>query len=529
MQSTHHQTNEHPPPGDHGGEHTTFDQFVTFYTAEECFAFPMRSVLEIIRVPRTIQVPLSPPSLVGLANLRGSVLPVLDLRSILSLPSQEYEDATRVVVVDSGRPIGLVVDRVARVLNVDSSRIEKSNTVNSMVNADLITGVVKDTHTNSLVQILDVNQLVASEIIPKGTSNLHGEQTSTANAAHELQRNQSEEEGDYNQLINFVLNEQEYAFEIRDIEEIVRIPDEISHVPRAEAHVLGLINLRGRLLPLVSLRQLFNMRQEELQDHNRVLVISVRGKGGAKESVGVVVDGVKEVLSVSSKHQTRTPSLMNRHDELSEITSICRLNNGQRIVSVLSSAKLLEHPAVINALESGRMEARMKDMQMYNHETRTQDTSEEEETQLVVFNLSGEEYGVTIEAVQEIVRVPELMNRVPKTANFIEGIINLRGTVLPVLDMRTRFGLARNEPNDRQRILVLNLNNIRTGFVVDSVTEVLRLSRSVIEKSPHLSSDQARIMGRVANLKESKRMIMVLETGQLLDNNEVDSLAQHLT
>ena len=85
-----------------------------------------------------------------------------------------------------------------------------------------------------------------------------------------------------------------------------------------------------------------------------------------------------------------------------------------------------------------------------------------------MFRLMDEEYGVPIDAVQEIVRVPELLTRVPKTPAFIEGVINLRGAVLPVVDQRRRFGLPGAERNDRQRIMVFTISGVRTGFIVDS-------------------------------------------------------------
>ena len=115
----------------------TIGQYVTFYVEKESFAFPLSSVLEIIRVPETVKVPMAPKSLVGLANLRGSVLPVLDLRQILAFPQTDYSDATRVVVTDVGTPVGLVVDRVAQVLNVERDKIESTDSVQSTVKADL--------------------------------------------------------------------------------------------------------------------------------------------------------------------------------------------------------------------------------------------------------------------------------------------------------------------------------------------------------------------------------------------------------
>lgn len=105
-------------------------------------------------------------------------------------------------------------------------------------------------------------------------------------------------------------------------------------------------------------------------------------------------------------------------------------------------------------------------------------------------------------------------------------MVNLRGTILPVLDMRARFGLNRIERNDGQRILVLNLDGMKTGFIVDSLSEVLRLPQNVIEYSPTLSSEQTRIMGRVANLKDNNRIILVLDAKELLDDKEMKSLSK---
>ena len=148
-----------PTPGTSGDTAGTtedgFSQFVTFHLGGECFAFPMETVLEIIRVPSTVSVPLTPTALVGLANLRGTVLPVVDLRRTLALEDRSYDDATRVVVVDCGQPVGLVVDRVARVMNVEPDNIESAQSVQETVRVDLLTGVVKNVDGHDLIQLLD--------------------------------------------------------------------------------------------------------------------------------------------------------------------------------------------------------------------------------------------------------------------------------------------------------------------------------------------------------------------------------------
>jgi purine-binding chemotaxis protein CheW len=154
------------------------------------------------------------------------------------------------------------------------------------------------------------------------------------------------------------------------------------------------------------------------------------------------------------------------------------------------------------------------------------DEDDDGTAQLVVFMLREQEYAVSIDNVQEITRIPEKMDKVPKTPKFIEGVVNLRGTVLPVIDMRTRFELDKMDGNERQRIIVLTIGGITTGFVVDSVAQVLRLPREQIESSPNLSEEQNRMMGRVVNLKDDKRIIQVLEADQLLSTTEIDAIEE---
>jgi purine-binding chemotaxis protein CheW len=148
----------------------------------------------------------------------------------------------------------------------------------------------------------------------------------------------------------------------------------------------------------------------------------------------------------------------------------------------------------------------------------------DDEQQFVIFRLMDEEYGVPIDSVQEIVRVPPELTRIPKTPDFIEGVINLRGVVLPVVDQRRRFHLTGVERNDRQRIMVFTIRGVRTGFIVDFVSEVRRIPASAIGRAPDLSVEQKRIIRRVANLENEKRMILLLDVVQLLNIAETDAL-----
>jgi len=501
------------------------NQYVTFHLNEETFAFPMTAVIEIVRVPDTVNVPMTPPALVGLANLRGSVLTVLDLRRMLGLPESACNEATRVIVCDVGKPVGLIVDKVSRVLNVDAKHIEATERVGASIDATLLTGVAKNVGGHDLIQLLDVRRIVRQTFSERFADNVSTRAAGVGDlgSADSAAREQAEE--DTRQLVSFVVDGQEYAFDINEVEEIVRVPESIVQVPRVSRHVLGLINLRGRLLSLVSLRRMFDLPERGLDEHNRILVVNLGHAGRRHETVGIVVDQVREVLRIAPEVQDKMPALLRHGGDLNEIGAVCRLDGGKRLVSVLAAGALFHHPAIQQALEARDRELEVSGMEQPAEHERQQ---EDDETQLVVFLLAEQEFGVGIEAVQEITRVPEQMTRVPKTQDFIEGMVNLRGAVLPVLNMRTRFGLPRIERNERQRILVLDLKGTRTGFITDAVLEVRRLSRALIEEAPRLSDEQARIMGKVVNFREQKRMIQVLDVSQLLSDRERSALAETL-
>ena len=138
-------------------------QFVMFHVQDEKFAVRLAEVQEIIRMPDVVRVPMSPPAMEGLANLRGTVLPVINLREVFRFPPILHDDATRVVVLDQGRPVGLIVDRMANVTSVEADRIESAATISGTVASDLLTGMIKDTDGKSMVLILDAGQVVRHE------------------------------------------------------------------------------------------------------------------------------------------------------------------------------------------------------------------------------------------------------------------------------------------------------------------------------------------------------------------------------
>ena len=136
------------------------------------------------------------------------------------------------------------------------------------------------------------------------------------------------------------------------------------------------------------------------------------------------------------------------------------------------------------------------------------------EEQLVTFGLGSEEFGVDIMRVQEIIRIPPI-TRVPKAPPYVEGVINLRGNVIPVISLRTRFGLEPVEETDLSRIIVLQVEKKVYGIRVDAVTEVLRLAAASIEPPPTvaLGMDSQFIRG-VGKIGE--RLLILLDLDNIM-------------
>jgi len=487
-------------------------QFVTFFAGNEVFAVDMAPVQEIIRVPDVVRVPLAPGVLDGLANLRGKVLPIISLRRMFGFPEQEHDDATRAVVVDFGQPLGFVVDRVASVVGVEPSQIETVDAIRSTVDTDLLTGLIKGVGGHAMIMVLDFEKLIQREFAEisacSKAQGLTGASTSGPGGDEE------EEASDELQLVSFDVAGQEYAIAIEDVQEIVQIPETIIHIPHSASHVMGVMTLRSRLLPLVSLSRMFGLPDRPLDDKSRIVVLTL---GSA--SVGMAVDGVSEVLRVAKTVVEAMPALLASDGDLSEISEICRLDGGKRLVSIITARNLFDHSAVKEALSS------VNDM---DQERSREDAELEEELdddeQVVVFRLDKEEFGVPITGVQEIVRVPDELVHVPKAPPFVEGVINLRGTVLPVIDLRLRLGLQQIDRNDRQRIMVFLIGGVRTGFIVDQVAEVLKIAKATIEPAPKLSSQQGKLLARMANLEKQKRMIQLIEPAHLVEGEQLQQL-----
>jgi purine-binding chemotaxis protein CheW len=143
--------------------------------------------------------------------------------------------------------------------------------------------------------------------------------------------------------------------------------------------------------------------------------------------------------------------------------------------------------------------------------------------QLVGFHVGGEEYGLDILRVQEIIRLQHL-TRVPNSPDAMDGVMNLRGKIIPVIALRKRFGLEPVAPDKQTRIVVVEIQGTVLGFIVDSVSEVLRIPADTVEPPPLLDKDKQEYVSGVGKLDE--RLLILLDVDRLMSSDVLMGVSQ---
>ena len=147
---------------------------------------------------------------------------------------------------------------------------------------------------------------------------------------------------------------------------------------------------------------------------------------------------------------------------------------------------------------------------------------EDLDLKVIVFAIGDEEYGVEVSQVKTIERMAPL-TRVPKTPRFVKGVMNLRGVVVPVIDLRKRFDIEEREYDEETRIIIVSVNDMEVGLIVDSANDVIEIQENQIEDPPEVVGGiKAKYLRGVAKLNE--RLLVMLNLEEVLNKDEIIQL-----
>lgn len=480
------------------------ERYLTFRANGELYALPADQVAEVIRLPVIARVPQAPRGLLGLANLRGSVLPIASVRGLLGA-DEAPEPATRAIVLDGTAPVALTVDAVDTLVAVHSDRIEKRQAELTVRPGERLKGAFTADGKSTIAKILDIEGLIGAAFVQEARARPRRMLDATAPERQTIA-------DDRQMLVSFEVAGQEYAFALDVVQEILDVPETLAALPTGEALVLGVTSFRNTLLPLLSLRGLLGFTtRTEYGDREKIVVARIGGG-----LVGLLADRMRTIFPADADRIEKIPPVLSaRAGGEAKISAIYRGEDGRRLVSVLAPEQLFREDVMQRLKASGGT----TDGTGGAIDTQASDQPGDER-RFLVFRLGDDEFGLPIEAVHEVARVPEQITRLPRTPKFLEGVVNLRGDVLPVVDQRRRFDMPALAEGTRRRLIVVRTERHKAGLIVDSVSEVLRCEASEIEPAPNLSNEPVRLVQGVVNLEKAGRIVLLLDPAELLTRAE---------
>lgn len=426
-------------------------------------------VREVVPLPPLARVPHAPAALMGVAQIRGAIVPVL---SVASLLGRDRSASERVIVTEMDGPIGLAVTAVSGMAEGDEAAALMRIDV-----ATLVAGAVPERRARRAASVIVATSAETADTVETIT------------------------------LIAFAVAGQEFAFPLAAIDEVLRLPPDIARMPHADAATLGSIAVPGAVLPLLSLAALLALPVAPMTSRSRIVVVRI-----GTHRVGLVVDEMRSIERVPESSVDAVPQVLNRGKGESRIQAICRLDGGSRLLSVLAPDQLVNETIT----------AQLQQREMRDKDEMTSGTYERGE-RFLLFRIGDQSFGLPIDAVQEVALLPPRLTPLPKAPPFVEGVMNVRGQIIPVINQAHRFN-GSSVASAKSRVIVARVGELTAGFIVEAVSQVVEPPASAIRETPELGSEGARVFDRVASLDGEDSLVLIISPQELLNRAEQDFL-----
>ncbi|MBR0664445.1 chemotaxis protein CheW [Roseomonas hellenica] len=453
-------------------------------------ALAASGVAEVIRAPRITRVPSGPPCLLGVTHLRGTILPVVSLSRLLAA-GDPAGSAERVVVLRRDPRIGLAVDSVEALQAIEGA---------GPVPAD---GRLQLDETGARWLDLDTalqERFAARRGFVRTAQDRAEVRAAAGGEAQELA------------FLAFTLADQDYALRLDAVAEVLALPSALAALPHTDEVLLGVFSFRDKVLPAVALRALLGLPERRALGTERAVIIRI-----GSERLALVVDRISGILRAAPNRIGPAPSLFNSGAGEARVDAVLRLVDGRGLVAILAPERVLADERVARL---------MTDADHGEEESMSGMAAAAARERFVVIRLGREVYGLPIGAVDEVTRLPETLSRLPKAPAYVQGVMNLRGRVIPVIDQRQRFAVAVDEAPAAAtdgRVVVITIGALQVGFAVDAVTRILEVEASALLPAPALSDDGA-LFDRAIPLERDGDLILLIDPTALLNRAESDLL-----
>lgn len=457
------------PYSDHtdGRDQFRSEIYGSFWIDTTEFALPVGSIQEVVNEPDGFTpIPLAPVHLVGLFNLRGAIVPVVDLRILLDYPRLSDSECRKVAIIENDDLcIGLLFDDTGGVLySEQSSRVNFENNAEG-VSDMVVEGVLKFDDGARMVQLLDPFKVLQIQSVPRVAK------TKTKTKADVPMH---QKVGKRLSCISFQLGHTSCALDLRYVQEITDVP-EIQKSPLAHGHIVGNINLRGHTMPVVDFRGVIGNEpphafNQAALSARKLLILSL--------PEGMVALLVYSIDSIIPYFESEVLSFAKIAIPRQDFVAGCLVTDDDEIVIMLDHGNLLRDPSLVKAAKSCQ-EIFPPDHQEQNE----QETSECSSLDTYILFTVERHLGLDISNVSEVINRPEKLLNPPYLLPFIEGVLNLRGELITLINARELYQLPKGDETN-QRVLIITMDGDKYGLVVDSIDEIVRANSKQIMDVP---------------------------------------------
>lgn len=436
----------------------------SFFLENAEVAIGVDKIQEVVNnTEKIIPMPLSPDFLVGIFNLRGTIIPIINLKILLKLKKTEVDSQQKIAIINhEGARIGLLFDSTSEILRVQEGEREQFEFLDE--EGHFIAGAIKLNEGNRIVQIINPFALFKIENIPQIISKQKIDK-----------ENQREIEiAKRRKCISFSLNQMNFAIDISDISEIIKVPEMMNSAFESDL-CLGMVNLRGNTVPIIDFSFLLGGEKtcRETLDERRIMILRFE-----QALFGFLVDGVDSILTYMVDEVMPIPLLTQERANMFKGCipgEIILLN--QKEILLDEEVKMITHG-------HNKIYQQIKE----EHEKKKKLSVRES---FISFKL-GHLFGISIKDVKEIIDFTDDLARAPATSEVVKGLLNLRGELVTIIDTRKLYGMEHQDSGTEAKILIFDDNNEKFGLVVDSIESIVMVEEDKKMQLPSLMTGEIR-------------------------------------
>ncbi|MEC7761398.1 MAG: chemotaxis protein CheW [Pseudomonadota bacterium] len=491
-----------PPDTEHSATRVVRSQAIygSFWLDDTEFALSAGVIREVVNEPKRIApMPLAPPFMLGLFNLRGKIIPVVDLRLLLEFPDRHATERKVAIIEDDDLCIGIMVDRTGEVLNVQGASRVDFRPRKGRVKDVVVEGLLKLEDGERIVQILDPYEILNLEKIPRGELPA-GQRVDTAVASRGPRLN----------CISFQFGHTTCAIDLRHVREVMEAPEIMDSVLVHDCFI-GITNLRGAIIPVADFRNFMGdvatlKSSEEIPPKRKMLIIQT--DGGA---IGLLVYSIDSIISFFEDEVLPFTKLaLPRAD----IVRGCVLNKQNDIVMMLDYEALKADEILVDTA------LRCREIYPSEAEVRTTEVERAGSARLtfIIFTFDRA-FALDTTQVSEVINYPDTLLQPPYAIDFVEGIINLRDELISLINPRRLYGMPASGKGS-EKVLIFKDGGSKYGILVDSVDEIVITTENQVAEMNMLAHQDSKvkvtedICGCVHS--PTRGSVMILDTGALL-------------